>query len=50
MVVQLFELMRKQEETRQAELVARKAEHEKELAAFQLVRYFSSYRCSLLLC
>lgn len=45
MVVQLFELMKKQEETHQQELAAKKLELQKALAEIDLVRHFSPHHC-----
>ena len=45
MVVQLFELLKKQEETRQQEFIAKKAEEQRLLAQFEIVRHLSSHHC-----
>ena len=45
MVVQLFELLKKQEETRQQEFIARKAEEQRALAQLKIVRNLSSHHC-----
>jgi hypothetical protein len=44
-LVQLFELMKKREETHQQEIAAKKLEFQKSLAEIELVRHLSSHHC-----
>ena len=50
MVAQLFEHLRTSEETHKQELEVKLAEYKREAAALELVRYFLTCPCWLLLC
>lgn len=43
MAAQVFEILKQQEDVRRAENLTKKVEFQKELAAIELVRYFSAY-------
>jgi abortive infection bacteriophage resistance protein len=44
-VVQLFELLKKQEETRQQELIVKHVEEQRQLAQLEMVRLLCPHHC-----